>query len=85
MTTVDQQNAVGELGLLHKPGVNVSNAQLIQGTQVQYGNGRLALSADIPAQVRSVQRHEYYGSNFSFVATIVPVPPRKRGLFLLFR
>ncbi|MBT0956794.1 GMP synthase [Alphaproteobacteria bacterium KMM 3653] len=46
-TLIPQPHGNLHIGLLHKRGVEVTNAQLIPGTEGSYANGRRALRADI--------------------------------------
>lgn len=46
-TILEQPNGNIHIGLLHKEGVEVSNAQLILGSEGDYTNGRQAIQADI--------------------------------------
>jgi len=46
-TILQQPNGNIHIGFLHKEGVEVSNAQLIPGSEGNYGNGRQAIQADI--------------------------------------
>ncbi len=46
-TILQQPNGNIHIGFLHKEGVEVSNAQLISGSEGDYGNGRQAIQADI--------------------------------------
>lgn len=46
-TMLQQPNGNIHIGFLHKEGVKVSNAQLIPGSEGNYGNGRQAIQANI--------------------------------------
>ena len=46
-TILQQPNGNIHIGLLHKEGVDVSNARLIPGSEGNYGGGRQAIQADI--------------------------------------
>lgn len=46
-TILQQPNGNIHIGFLHKEGVDVSNAQLIPGSEGDYGKGRQAIQADV--------------------------------------
>ena len=46
-TIIEQPNGNLHIGFLHKPGITVTNARLIPGSQGSYGRGRQALAIDI--------------------------------------
>lgn len=46
-TILQQPNGNIHIGFLHKIGINVSNAQLIPGSEGSYGNGRQAIQIDV--------------------------------------
>jgi len=46
-TILEQPSGHIHIGFLHKVGVEVSNAQLIPGSEGDYGNGRQAIQADV--------------------------------------
>ena len=46
-TILEQPNGHIHIGFLHKEGVELSNVQLLPGSEGDYGNGRQAIQADI--------------------------------------
>lgn len=46
-TIIPQPNSQLHIGFLHKSGVQVSNAQLVDGSEGTYANGRKAIRADV--------------------------------------
>lgn len=46
-TILPQPNGHLHIGFLHKPGIELSNVQLIPGSEGDYGNGRQAIRVDV--------------------------------------
>ncbi len=46
-TILEQPNGNLHIGFLHKPGIDVTNARLIDGSEGNYGRGRQAIAIDV--------------------------------------